>query len=77
MSSVSIRAICDPAIGGQACDQTLVVASAAQLSTMGGTFRAKLLGDGFVTLDRVLTPHQHLYGAAEHVPVLRGKQCLP
>src|ERR1700694_1725686 len=53
--------ICDPAIGGQACDQTLVFASAAQLSTMGGTFRAKLLGDtGFVKLDRVLTPHQHL-----------------
>src|SRR5258707_8957576 len=52
--------ICDPAIGGQACDKTLVFASAAQLSTMGGTFRAKLLGDtGFVKEDRVLTPHQH------------------
>ena len=39
----------------------LVLASAAQLSTMGGTFPAKLLGDtGFLKLDRVLTPHQHL-----------------
>ena len=53
--------ICDPAIGGQACDEALVKASAAQLSTMGGTFHAKLLGDtGFVKLDQVLTPHQHL-----------------
>src|SRR6202051_419128 len=59
--SIGDYEICDPAIGGQACDQTLVFASAAQLSTMGGTFRAKLLGDtGFVKLDRVLTPHQHL-----------------
>jgi Carboxypeptidase regulatory-like domain/TonB dependent receptor len=53
--------VCDPAVGGQACDQTLVFASAAQLSTMGGTFHAKLLGNaGFVKLDRVLTPRQHL-----------------
>ncbi len=53
--------VCDPAIGGIACDQALVFASAAQLSTLGGTFHAKLLGDtGFVKLDRVLTPHQHL-----------------
>src|SRR5208337_1184351 len=53
--------VCDPAIGGMACDQALVFASAAQLSTLGGTFHAKLLGDtGFVKLDRVLTPHQHL-----------------
>jgi hypothetical protein len=48
------------AIGGQACDQTLVFASDAQLSTMGGTFRAKLLETGFVKLDRVLTSHPHL-----------------
>jgi TonB dependent receptor/Carboxypeptidase regulatory-like domain len=53
--------ICDPVVGGQACDQTLVFGSAAQLSTMGGTFHAKLLGNaGFVKLDRFLTPHQHL-----------------
>ena len=53
--------ICDPAIGGPACDQALVFASAAQLSTMGGTFPAKLLGDtGSLKLDRVLTPHQYL-----------------
>jgi Carboxypeptidase regulatory-like domain/TonB dependent receptor len=53
--------VCDPAIGGMACDQSLVLASAAQLSTLGGTFRAKLLGNaGFMKLDRVLTAHQHL-----------------
>ena len=53
--------VCDPAIGGMACDQALVFASAAQLSTLGGTFHAKLLGEtGFVKLDRVLTPHQFL-----------------
>ncbi|MGA2457484.1 MAG: TonB-dependent receptor [Terriglobales bacterium] len=53
--------ICNPAIGGLACDQALVMASAAQLSTMGGTFHAKLLGEtGFVKLDRVLSPHQFL-----------------
>ncbi|MGB8782517.1 MAG: carboxypeptidase regulatory-like domain-containing protein [Terriglobales bacterium] len=53
--------ICNPAIGGMACDETLVLASAAQLSTMGGTFHAQLLGEtGFVKLDRVLSPHQFL-----------------
>src|SRR5450631_3388513 len=53
--------ICDPAIGGQACDQALVFASAAQLSTLAGTYHAKLLGNtGFVKLDRALTPHQQL-----------------
>jgi Carboxypeptidase regulatory-like domain len=53
--------ICNPAIGGAACDQVLVMASAARLSTMGGTFHAKLLGEtGFLKLDRVLSPHQYL-----------------
>ena len=53
--------ICNPAIGGQACDQALVFASAAQLSTMGGTFPGESLGDtGFLKVDRVLAPHQHL-----------------
>jgi hypothetical protein len=53
--------ICNPAIGGPACDQALVTASAAQLSTMGGMFHAKLLGEtGFVKLERVLSPHQFL-----------------
>jgi hypothetical protein len=53
--------ICNPAIGGAACDQSLVFASAAQLSTMGGTFPAKLLGNtGFVKLDHLLAPHEHL-----------------
>jgi hypothetical protein len=53
--------ICDPAIGGAACDQNLVYAAAAQLSTMGGTFPAKLLGNTeFVKLDHLLAPHEHL-----------------
>jgi hypothetical protein len=53
--------ICDPSIGGMACDQALVYASATQLSAMGGTFHAKLLGNaGFLKLDRVVTPHQFL-----------------
>ena len=52
---------CDPRIGGPACDQRLVFASAAQLSKMGGLFHAQLLGQtGFVKLDRVLSPHQFL-----------------
>jgi hypothetical protein len=53
--------ICNPAIGGIACDEALVMASAVQLSTLGGTFHAKLLGEtGFLKLDRVLAPHQFL-----------------
>lgn len=53
--------ICDPAIGGQACDQRLVFASAEQLSGLAGIFPAKLLGNAaFVKLDRILTSHQHL-----------------
>jgi len=71
--------VCDPHIGGTACDQAIVpgcpppsaggppcvpptvLPAAAQLSTMGGTFPAKLLGNaGFIKLDRVLTPHQQL-----------------
>jgi hypothetical protein len=53
--------ICDPAIGGQACDETLVFASAAQLSTLGGTFPGKMLGNsGFVKLDYSLTPKHFL-----------------
>jgi hypothetical protein len=59
--SIGDYEICNPAIGGIACDQALVLASAAQLSTIGGTFPANLLGNtGFVKLDRVLTPHQLL-----------------
>ena len=37
-------AICDPAIGGIACDQALVMGAAAQLSMRGGTFPARMLG---------------------------------
>jgi hypothetical protein len=71
--------VCDPAIGGSACDQAIVPgcpppswgappctppvmpSAAAQLSTMGGTFHAQLLGEtGFLKLDRVLSSHQFL-----------------
>ncbi len=71
--------VCDPQIGGTACDQAIVpgcpppsaggppcvpptgLTASAQLSTMGGMFHAKQLGDaGFLKLDRVLTPHQRL-----------------
>ena len=53
--------ICNPAIGGQACDQALVFASSAALSTMGGTFPAQSLGNtGFVKVDRVLTAREYL-----------------
>ncbi len=53
--------VCNPAIGGMACDEALVFASAAQLSTMAGTFHAQLYGEtGFVKLDRVLSAHQFL-----------------
>jgi hypothetical protein len=53
--------VCDPAIGGAACDQSLVLASAAQLSALGGTFPSQLLGNtGFLKLDRLLAQHQHL-----------------
>jgi hypothetical protein len=71
--------ICDPAIGGSACDQAIVpgcppsgaggppcvppsvVPAAAQLSTLGGTFHSKLLGNaGFFKLDRVLSAHELL-----------------
>ncbi len=71
--------VCDPHIGGTACDQAIVPGcppasaggppciapsgstAAARLSTLGGTFPAKLLGNAaFLKLDRVLTAHQQL-----------------
>lgn len=55
--------VCDPAIGGQACDKELVFASADQLSTLGGTFPARMLGNsGFVKLDYSLSPRNFLTG---------------
>ena len=52
---------CSAEVGGQACDKSLVLASASQLSTMGGTFQAKLLGNtGFLKLDHALTAHHYL-----------------
>jgi hypothetical protein len=53
--------VCDPHIGGMACDKTLVLASSAQLSKQAGTFRAHMFGEtGFLKLDRVLAPHELL-----------------
>src|SRR5208282_2014668 len=54
---------CPPNVGGLACDESLVFASAAQLSTLAGAFPGQSLGNtSFVKLDRVLTPHQNLTG---------------
>ena len=54
---------CDPAIGGMACDKALVFDSAAQLSKMGGTFPAKMLGNaGFLKVDHALSG-RHLLSA--------------
>jgi hypothetical protein len=53
--------VCDPNVGGIACDQTLVLASAAQLSALAGTFHAQLLGNtGFLKFDRVLNSRENL-----------------
>ena len=42
-------------------DKDLVFAAAANLSSMGGTFRSKLLGDaGFIKLDYSLSPRHYL-----------------
>lgn len=54
---------CDPSIGGMACDKALVFASAAQLSQLGGTFQAKMLGNtGFLKVDHALSG-RHLLSA--------------
>jgi len=53
--------ICDPQIGGLACDRDLVFASAAQLSTLGGTFPARMLGNAaFIKLDYSISPREYL-----------------
>jgi len=53
--------VCDPAIGGMACDEQVVRASAAQLSKLGGTFHSSLLGNsGFLKLDRALSSRELL-----------------
>jgi hypothetical protein len=50
-----------PSQGGPPCVDAAGLTAAARLSTMGGTFPARLLGNtGFIKLDRVLTPHQQL-----------------
>ena len=54
---------CDPAIGGMACDKARVFASASQLSKLGGTFAAKMLGNaGFLKVDHALSG-RHLVSA--------------
>ena len=54
---------CDPSVGGMACDKVLVFAAAAQLSKMGGTFGAKMLGNtGFLKVDHALSG-RHLISA--------------
>ena len=45
----------------EASDQALVFATAAQLSLLGGQFRSALIGNaGFVKMDAVLSPRNHL-----------------
>jgi hypothetical protein len=53
---------CPPAsLGGPPCVSPNVPSAAAQLSTQGGTFHSKLLGNaGFLKLDRVLSQHELL-----------------
>jgi len=47
--------VCDPHIGGSACDQSLVQGAASLLSEQAGTFPATMLGNtGFLKIDRVL-----------------------
>ena len=53
--------VCPPAIGGGACDESLVFAAAAKLSAQGGTYHSRLIGNaGFFKLDRVLSTHELL-----------------
>lgn len=55
--------VCDPHLGGSACDQILVDAAAAQLSTQAGIFRSQMLGNtGFLKIDHVLGT-RHLLSA--------------
>src|SRR4030088_818806 len=50
-----------PRMGGPPCVKPAGLPAAEQLSQNGGTFPSKLLGNtGFIKLDRVLTPHEHL-----------------
>jgi len=50
-----------PSAGAPPCVGASELPAALQLSTLGGTFHAKLLGEtGFLKLDRVLAPHQFL-----------------
>lgn len=52
---------CDPAIGGPACDQALVTAAAARLSTQAGNFRSTMVGSAaFFKLDYSISPRHYL-----------------
>lgn len=53
--------VCPPAIGGGACDQSLVLSAAAKLSAQGGEYESRQIGNaGFFKLDRVLSTHELL-----------------
>ena len=53
--------VCDPRIGGLACDQSLVMTAAQKLNRMSGTYPASLLGNaGFGKLDWTLSPRSQL-----------------
>jgi len=55
--------VCDPHIGGSACDQTLVGVASSQLSGQAGIFRAQMLGNtGFLKVDHVLGTRHLLSG---------------
>jgi hypothetical protein len=50
-----------PSAGGPPCVPANVLPAASQLSSMGGTFHAKLLGNtGFLKVDHTLTAHHYL-----------------
>jgi hypothetical protein len=69
--------ICNPAIGGQACDEALVFASAAQLSTMGGLFPREAPGSNGIHENRPRSLAAFVsYSAAQHVALLRSEQRL-
>jgi hypothetical protein len=57
-------------------DESLVFASAAQLSGKAGVYPARLLGNtGFLKIDFALAPREQLT-ALEHLALLRAEQCF-
>jgi hypothetical protein len=68
--------VCNSAVGGPASDQTLVFASAAKLSTMGGVSRGVAGGNGVLETRSGADGASASFGATEHRPVLRNEQRL-